>query len=131
FWVRLEKALEGVNFVTPIQVAGDEDLMLEEARRVIIALSVRNTELMKFTSKMHGACANGFLVGYRLKNLDILGLTAPVLVDADMTDLFRRRVGFTYNYMLRRAREGVAVGGLRRLTCSSSQLRVSASGGAC
>ncbi|KAH9303436.1 hypothetical protein KI387_015019, partial [Taxus chinensis] len=120
---RLEEALEGVNFVPPIQAARDDDLTLEEARRVITPLSIMNTELMKFSSEVHDACVAGFPEGFRFKTLDVPGLATPMLVDAEATHLFQQCVGFTYNYMLRRAQEGVAVGGLHHLTHSGSRLQ--------
>ncbi|KAH9304458.1 hypothetical protein KI387_008862, partial [Taxus chinensis] len=51
FRVQLEEAIEGVNFVPPIQVVRADGLSLEEAHRVISALSIRIAELMKFVSK--------------------------------------------------------------------------------
>ncbi|KAH9314454.1 hypothetical protein KI387_023081, partial [Taxus chinensis] len=77
---------------------------IEEARRVIVVLSARNVELMKFASNVHGACSAKLSEGSRLKKLALPELSAPVVFAFEGVATFRRKMGFMYNFLLRTAR---------------------------
>ncbi|KAH9311894.1 hypothetical protein KI387_026929, partial [Taxus chinensis] len=105
--------LKKVKFIPPIQVAGNEGLSVEEARRVITDLSFRNAELMHFAVEVHRACSVGTKGVSMVKNLDFPGLSVPIMVETEVVERFRK-VGFTYNFLLRTVGGGATAGGKRR-----------------
>ncbi|KAH9296252.1 hypothetical protein KI387_039840, partial [Taxus chinensis] len=101
----LEEALTSVNLVPPLQDAGMDGISLDEAKRVIAALSTNNSTLMKFVEDIHNACAARVAGGSRIKCLDLPGLSSPILLETEVMAKFRHRVGFSYNFLLRVAQE--------------------------
>ncbi|KAH9319836.1 hypothetical protein KI387_021605, partial [Taxus chinensis] len=106
----LMEALDEFGRAQPLVGMVQEGQALEEARRVIAELLARNVVLLKFAEEVHVACAEGLSEGRRLEKLDLPGLLAPVFADSGGVAGLRRKLGFTFNFLLRTTREGPTMG---------------------
>ncbi|KAH9291977.1 hypothetical protein KI387_042842, partial [Taxus chinensis] len=97
--VNLDEVLEEYIQVQSFLVVEREGQDLDEPRCVIAVMSARNAELMKFASALHGACVAGNPEGYKIKKLDLPELLAPVAPETEGVTCFRKKMGFSYNFL--------------------------------